>query len=115
MAAESLKVESCAGKSTGQLILRVSGRLDSSTEQRFLELVRPETAPILILDLSGVQSCDSRGVSALVQLYQAFQLEGRRLALAGLTERVRHVLAITRVAPLFTTFASRTEAEETFI
>ena len=115
MAPESFKVESLAGKSTGQLILRVSGHLDINTEQRFLELVRAETAPILILDLSGVQNCDSRGIAALVQIYQAFQREGRRLALAGLNERVRLVLSITRVGPLFKTFTSPTEAEETFI
>ena len=115
MAPESFKVESFAGKSTGQLIVRVSGQLDINTEQRFLELVRAETAPILILDLSGVQNCDSRGIAALVQIYQAFQREGRRLALAGVNERVRVVLSITRVGPLFKTFTSPTEAEETFI
>lgn len=90
----------------------VSGRLDLNTESEFLQQVRTETAPVVILDLSGVSHIDSRRVAALVQIYTAFELERRRLALVGLSERVKHVLKITQVLRLFKVFATLTEAEE---
>lgn len=112
---EPFKVESCAGMRTGQRILRVSGPLSLKTERGFLEQVRAETAPVVILDLSSVPYVDSRGVAALVQVHMTFRREERRLALVGLGERVQYVLEITQVRGLFTVFATLTEAEEFLI
>jgi anti-anti-sigma factor len=115
MTAELLRIESRQGKRTGQCIIRVSGALDLNTELRFLEQIRIETAPIVILDLTGVPSSDSRGVAALVQIHNSFKRENRRLALVGLSYRVRHVLEITRVLGLFTVFLTLAEAEEAVV
>lgn len=82
------------------------------TESKFLEQIRAETAPVVILDLSGVHYCESAGVAALVQVHNAFERENRRLALVGLHQRVEKPLEITRVRSLFTVFATLTEAEE---
>ena len=112
MATEPLSIESSAGTRTGQSIVRLTGSLNMGTEPRFLEQIRAVTAPVVILDLSGVHYCESRGVAALVQVYKTFELEKRRLALVGLDQRVEHVLAITKVLPLFTVFATLSEAEQ---
>ena len=108
-------MESCAGRRTGQCILRVSGPLSSETEASFLEQVRVETAPVVILDLSGVHYADSRGIAALIQLYKTFKREHRRLGLVALDERVQRVLEITRVKHFFAVFATLDEAQEAFI
>jgi anti-anti-sigma factor len=93
----------------------VSGPIDLYTDARFLEEVRAATAPVVILDLSGVLYCGSRGVAALVQVATAMKRENRRLALVGVHERVRKVLDITRVRFLFTEFATVAEAEQALI
>ena len=105
-------MESRAGKSSDQRIVRISGRLSfTTTALRFLEQIRVETAPVVILDLSDVTFCDSSGVGALMQIYTTFKRENRRLALAGVTERVRAILGITRVLSLFAVFATVEDAE----
>jgi anti-anti-sigma factor len=111
MTGEPFGIESSAGTRPGLQILRVSGPLNLETEFKFLEQVRAETAPVVILDLSSVHYSDSRGVAALVQIYDAFKKESRRLALVGLNERVLRPLEIMHIRPLFTVFASVEEAE----
>ena len=96
---------------TPHRILYVSGNINLSTSATFLEKIRVETAPVLILDLNGVGYADSSGVGALAQLHKSFQLENRRLVLVGLTRKVRLVLEITHVLELLTVFATQAEAE----
>src|SRR5262245_20421416 len=115
METHPFSVESSAGKHSGHCILRVSGALGIETESRFLELVRAETAPVVILDFSGVQYCASAGAAALVQVHNAFELENLRLELIGLHQRVEKPLEITRVRSLFAIYETLTEAEEALI
>jgi anti-anti-sigma factor len=115
MTDQSLTIQSRAGKATGQRIVQVSGRLDLATASTFLEQIRVETAPVVILDLTDVQSADSSGVGALAQIYKSFKLENRRLAVVGLNNKVRYVLEITHVLKVLTVFANLTEAEEALI
>jgi anti-sigma B factor antagonist len=116
MDGDLLRVESCAGKRDGQRILRVFGPLTfPTTGVKFLEQVRVETAPVVILDLRGVSSCDSSGIGALMQVYNTFKREDRRLALVGLNERVEAVLGITKVLSFFKVFATVEEAEDMLV
>ena len=109
-------MESRTGKRPDQRILRISGRLTfifPTAGLRFLEQVRVETAPVVILDLSGVVSCDSSGIGALMQIYDTFKRENRRLALACINERVQAILVIAKVFSYFNVFRTVEEAEET--
>src|SRR6266852_3661814 len=99
----------------GQRIMHVSGRLVYDTKHRFTDLVRKETAPIVILDLSDLVHVDSYGVGALVMIQASFKLEKQRLALVGLNEKVRHVLEITQVLRVFTVFETVAAAEEALV
>jgi anti-anti-sigma factor len=114
---EPVRVESRDGqKRSEQRILRVYGRLAlPNADLRFLEKIRVETAPIVILDLSGVTFCDSSGVGALMQIHSSFKRENRRLALAAINERTALVLRIAQVLPYFTVFLTVDEAEATFV
>jgi anti-sigma B factor antagonist len=116
MTDEPVRVESRDGKKgSEQRVLRISGRLAfPNAELRFLEQIRVETAPVVILDLSGVTFCDSSGVGALTQIHNAFKRENRRLALAAVNERAAFALRIAQVLPYFNVFLTVEEAEETF-
>ena len=79
----------------------------------FLERIRLELDPVVILDMREVYTIDSRGVGALTQVNTTFAREQRRLALVGLTKRVRDPLSMARVLPLFRVFDTVEEAELT--
>ena len=108
---EPFAIERRTGRRVGQLVLQVFGPLDYSTVDMFLEETRIETAPVVILDLAGVESADSRGIGALAQLHVSFRRENRRFAVAGLTTKVRYVLGITRLVEVLTIFPNVADAE----
>lgn len=112
---EPFKIESSAGRHPGQSVLHVSGAIILGTETQFLERVRAETAPMVILELTGVPWADSSGVTALLTLRRVFKHERRHLALVGLKPRVEYVLGITRVRPVFAVFATVAEAEDALL
>jgi anti-sigma B factor antagonist len=111
MLAESFQVARRAGANASVLILSVKGAINHSTSPAFQEAVRATDAPRLILDMSEVPSVDSMAVGALVSVFVSCNKSGRKLALVGLNHRIRNVLQITGVDPLFDVFATVPEAE----
>lgn len=101
MPQEPLHIEDLSGSATGQRILRLSGPLIMSNIFEFQSLVRANTARTLILDLTLVAYVDSAGIGALVGAYVTHQRDGRSLSLAGVTQRVRNTMQITRVEQFF--------------
>ncbi len=81
----------------------------------FRDAVRSVAVPSMIIDLTEVPYIDSGAVGALVQTYVSCQRVGRRMALVGLSHRVRAVLQITGVDLLFNTFPTLGEAEEALV
>ena len=69
-------------------------------------MVRADDSRSLILDFSGVPYIDSAGIGALVGAYVTRQKDGRRLALAGVTQRVRNAMQVTHVEQFFAFFDS---------
>jgi anti-sigma B factor antagonist len=107
-------IESLAGKRPGQRVLRVTGRLIYDQKHEFADLVRRETAPFVILDMSNVSHVDSYAVGSLVRIHTSFTLAKQRLVLVGPNERVLHVLTITRVREILPVYKTVEEAEEAF-
>jgi anti-anti-sigma factor len=112
VAADLFRVEPSPGRHLGQSVVRVCGLLNSNHEGTFLDGVRPVMAPNVILDLTEVLALDSRGVAALMTVYNSFKREQRRLALVGLQPRVSQILGVAGVLPYLTVFESVAEAEE---
>jgi anti-anti-sigma factor len=112
MVLQQFEVESRAGARPGQRIVRLTGPLSLETVPEFLKALRAETAPAVILDLSGLSFLDSAGVGALIQTLVSLQYSGRKLAVVELSSQVLTVLEITRVHKLFTIFATVAQAEE---
>ena len=80
----------------------------------FLNAVRRESAPTMILDFSGVPYLDSSGLGSLVSAYTSCQKAGRRVALTGVNKRVMKVFEITKVEEIFLMFPTLSDALEAF-
>ena len=95
-----------------QGILSLHGPLTMENVPPFLNAVRRENAPTVILDFSGVPYLDSSGLGSLVSAYTSYQKAGRRVALTGVNQRVMKVFEITKVEPIFLMFPTVSEALE---
>jgi anti-sigma B factor antagonist len=96
-------------------ILTVKGAITFTSAPAFQEALVKATAPRLIIDLTETPSLDSMAVGTLVRAYVSCQKGGRKLVLVGLNYRVKNILQITGVDPLFEIYPSITEAQAALI
>jgi anti-sigma B factor antagonist len=66
--------------------------------------------PVVVVDLSGTEFCDSNGISVLVRALRRAQADGGELRLVVRTAPVLRILTITGVGSLFEVFGSLEEA-----
>lgn len=104
MPQEPLQLEDITTSVASQRIIRLVGPILISNFFQFQTIVRTDEARSLILDFTQVPYVDSAGIGALVGAYVSRQKEGRSLALAGVCDRVRGSLQVTRVEQFFKFF-----------
>ena len=109
MASEPLEVERL-----DRGVLSLHGPLTMENVTPFLNAVRRENAPTMILDLSGVPYLDSSGLGSLVSACTSCAKAGRRIALTGVNKRVQKVLEITKTERVFLMFPTLSDAIEAF-
>ncbi len=109
---QQLRVEATKGTQEGVRVFLCTGPLTMATVNSFQGVVLAETAPTVILDLSGVPYVDSAGLGSLVRVHVSCRKAGRRLALAGVNQRARALLQMTDLESLFQVFPSAHEAAE---
>jgi anti-sigma B factor antagonist len=98
-----LDLEKTAG-ANGAVITKLNGKLSLESVHDFIETLRAESAPHLVLDMSGVSFMDSAGVGALVSLFVSRRHSGKTFALAGLTQQgnaILQVAGLTKLLPAF--------------
>jgi anti-anti-sigma factor len=105
-----LDLERQAGSNGSRIVIRLNGKLSLETVHNFIQSLRPEPSPQLILDLSGVSFLDSAGVGALVQLFVHRRNLGQTFALAGLTKQSSAVIQVAGLTKLLPIHASVAEA-----
>jgi anti-sigma B factor antagonist len=110
MRQEPLRLESATGAG-GERILRLTGPLTLTNIFQFQAMVRAETAPVTIIDMSGVPYVDSAGIGSLMGVYVSRQKDGRKLALVGVNERVKNAMTVTQVYDFFTVYPTLSEAD----
>lgn len=71
---------------------------------------REETLPSVILDFTDVPYIDSSGLGSLVSAYVSRHKAGRRVALAGVNERIFRLFEVTRTESLFLIFPTIDDA-----
>jgi anti-sigma B factor antagonist len=101
------------GSAPGQRVIALTGVLTISTLFAFQDFVHGDKSEALIVDMSGVPYIDSAGLGSLISAYVSREREARKLALAGVNDRVKTVMTVSGVDQLFLTYANVSEAEKT--
>ena len=109
MASEPLQVERL-----DRGVLSFRGPLTMENVSPFLNAVRREDAPTMILDFTNVPYLDSSGLGSLVSACTSCAKSGRRIALTGINKRVHKVFEITKVEHVFLIFPTLSDALEAF-
>ena len=95
-------------------VLSLRGPVTMENVPPFLNAVRREGAPTMILDFTGVPYLDSSGLGSLVSAYTSCAKSGRRVALTGVNKRVLKVFEITKVERIFLMVPTLSDALEAF-
>lgn len=98
----------------GHTLLTVEGVIKLGESARFLtdtlHRVLTEDAGHLLLDLAGINTIDSTGIGELVGFLVRFQENRRKLILISPSERIKKLLEVAQLSPLFPTFDTVDEA-----
>ncbi|MGE0362817.1 MAG: STAS domain-containing protein [Vicinamibacterales bacterium] len=99
-------------------VLQLTGRLvleDTESELRAeIERLMRDGHVKLVLDLNAVTYIDSAGLGLLVAKYVSLRSRGGDLRLVHLTPRSMHLMAITNLASVFSTYATEELAVRSF-
>jgi len=111
----SLKIDT--RQANGVTIVACSGRIVFGEEATMLrdnlKRILGSTRQI-VLNLSDVSYIDSGGLGTLVGVYSSARAAGADIKLAGLGQRLRDVLQITKLVTVFEVYDSEQEAIATF-
>ncbi len=107
---DQLKIDVQKGAS-GTAIVRLNGALTLGTLFEFQDLTRKETAPAIILDLSGVPYMDSAGLGALLGVMASCHRHGRGFGVTGVSDRIRTLFTVAQVDGFVPVFDSVESAE----
>lgn len=112
MGTDQLQLEARDGQTRGQRVLALTGVLTISTLFVFQEFAHSDQSEALIVDMTGVPYIDSAGLGSIISAYVSREREARKLALAGVNDRVKMVMTVTGVEELFQMYPSVTDAEQ---
>ncbi|HYL12095.1 MAG TPA: STAS domain-containing protein [Terriglobales bacterium] len=102
---EAITVVSCAGRI-------VFGDEASALRAELKKILN--TSKKIVLDLSEVSYIDSGGLGTLVGVYSSARSTGADIKLAGLGQRVRDVLQITKLVTVFEVYDNEQKARAAF-
>ena len=108
---EPFRVVTQPGAAEGLQILHLKGPITHESSPTLVDAVLAVSDLRLIMDLSEVPLVDSVAIGALVRAYVHCQKTNRRLAFVGMNPRVKSVIKLTGVDPLFDSYATIPEAE----
>jgi len=106
----TLDLEKNASSNGSTTIYHAKGKLSLETVSSFIQQLRPDESPKLVLDLSGVNFLDSAGVGALVSLFVNRRNQGKVLALAALLPQAKAVVMVAGLHNMLPIYASMEEA-----
>ncbi len=88
----------------GVSVVRMPHRVDVGNTKTFVDTLRAEIGERrtnIVLDLSKTETIDSTALGAIVQVYQSLRVTEGTLVLAGVSDGVQRVFAITRLDRVF--------------
>ncbi|WP_433498698.1 STAS domain-containing protein [Sphaerimonospora sp. CA-214678] len=95
------------------LVVALTGALDYSNADRLRENVRDTLAPEhreLVLDLNGLEFCDSTGLRALLDIREVLGERGGAVSLVNLNARLTKIFRITGLIKAFAVATDLAEA-----
>ncbi|MEO3809226.1 STAS domain-containing protein [Sphaerisporangium sp. B11E5] len=100
---------------TAATVLTVRGDLDHGSfaafQQHINDLFTEPSPSAVIIDVSGVDFCDSSGVAALLACHRHLARQGGELVLVGADGRVARLLEITNLVQLFRLYPTLEQAQ----
>lgn len=107
----AVAIETLEGSSPGIAILKVTGPLTIHNFFDFQDLSRKQSAPVLLIDLSGVPYIDSAALGSLVAVHVSRGNAGKKYAIAGAQERLLALFRMTGLDGFLITYPTLAEAE----
>jgi anti-anti-sigma factor len=90
--------------------MKLTGPLTLQNIFEFQNELATNKPPMMIFDLNDVPYMDSAGIGVLINYYVSAERNGRKMALAGVNERVDALLVLTKVQKLLRSFKTVDEA-----
>src|ERR1700733_14158987 len=97
---DQMQLDARDGAVSGQRVVTLSGALTISTLFALQDFAHADKSEALIVDMNGVSYIDSAGLGTLISAYVSREREARRLALAGVNDRVKMVMVVSGVDQL---------------
>jgi len=98
------------GTREGSVIVRLDGPLTLGNMFSFQAELRAIHPPLTVFDLTASEYMDSAGLGVLVNFYVSAEKNGRRMAMAGVSDRVIALLDLTHVRSLLRVFPTVEDA-----
>jgi anti-anti-sigma factor len=99
------------GTRENTIIIELNGPVTLANIFTFQTDLRAIQSPLTILDLTHSEYMDSAGLGVLVNFYVSAEKNGRKIALAGVSQRIEALLDMTHVKQLLRVFPTVSEAE----
>ena len=99
----------------GCQVLCLKGFVTAKNTPALQDAIQQVRGQDTILDLTEVPYMDSSGLGALLNGYVGSQKHGGQFALAGVAPRVRELLQITKIEPLFRIYRTVEEAARALV
>lgn len=96
-------------------IISIKGDIDLSRSPNLRQLFQSKAhdkCPALLVDFTQVNYIDSSGLATLVEYYQTSRAYNGKIALAGLSPRVRSVFDLVRLGEILNIYNSLDEARQ---
>ena len=100
------------------LTIRLSGEIDLQHSPKLRQLLQGKIClktPVLLLDFTEVKYIDSSGLATLVEYYKNSRSYAGRLAVAGLSNRVKSIFDLVRLGEVFGVFGTVSEARAALV
>jgi anti-sigma B factor antagonist len=100
------------------LTIRLSGEIDLQHSPSLRQLLQSKVClkvPVILLDFTEVKYIDSSGLATLVEYYKDARSYSGRLAVAGLSNRVRSIFDLVRLGEIFGVFGTLAEARNALL
>ena len=109
---DALTIETLPGSRPDAVVLRLTGPITLSSLFPLKDTLGAVTEQLIILDMAQVPYVDSAGLGTILMFHVSAEKNGRKLALAGVTDRVLSLIRMTRVDMVLSMFPSVEAAQQ---